>query len=65
MGSAGRGAKHYLKAPPYAPHLRSQPWQQPWPWGRAVHDALSYLVCGRSLLAVGTLQEPRLFGKFI
>lgn len=51
-----RGAKHYLGA---APALS-------WPWpGRAVPGALSYLVSCGSLLAVGALQQPRLFGKFI
>ena len=70
MASAGRGACREEKSitlmhPTTAPHLHSQPREQPWPCGRAVHDAASYLVSSRSLLVVGTLQEPRLFGKFI
>lgn len=44
------------------PEPRWQPLSRP---GGAVPVALSYLVSCGSLLAVGALQEPRLFGKFI
>lgn len=57
MGRAARGGKRYLE------HL----WLLPScsTTLAPAHDARSYLVSSRPLLAVGTLQEPRLFGKFI
>lgn len=57
VGRAARGGKRYLE------HL----WLLPScsTTLAPAHDARSYLVSSRPLLAVGTLQEPRLFGKFI
>lgn len=62
VGSAGRRERSITWVQPRPRGALAAP-ERPRPWLCPI--ALSYLVSGRSPLAVGALQEPRLFGKFI